>query len=112
MFVRSVMGVTEGDFLSPDAAVWNDITTQEVTAAPDDKHKVLRCDICANPVPVYHWTFKGGALPEGVVPDAHTLTIPVVKIQHFGQYQCVVNNEVAGRQQSVLFTVSFIEQGQ
>ena len=98
--------------MSLDSAVWNNKKTKEVTAAPSDKDKVLRCDICANPAPVYHWTFKGGALPEGVVPDAHTLTIPVVKMQHFGQYQCVVNNEVAGHQQSVMFPVSFIERGQ
>jgi len=98
--------------VSLDSAVWNDNNAQEVTAAPGDKFKVLRCDICANPDPKYQWTFKGGALPEGVVPDAHELTIPVVKLQHFGQYQCVVNNKVAGHPQSVMFPVSLIEQGQ
>ena len=98
--------------MSLDSAVWNDITTKEVTATSGDKHKVLTCDICANPPPMYHWTFRRGALPDGVILDAKELTIPVVKIQHFGQYQCVVNNTVAGHPQSVMFPVSLIERGQ
>lgn len=94
-----------------DAAVWNDIKTHEVTAAPGDTHRTLTCDICANPPPHYRWTFDSSTLPEGVVSDAHTLTIPTVKLQHFGHYECVVNNIVAGHQQSVMFPINFIERG-
>ena len=94
-----------------DAAVWNDIKTHEVTAAPGDTDRTLTCDICANPPPHYRWTFDSSTLPEGVVSDAHTLTIPTVKLQHFGHYECVVNNIVAGHQQSVMFPVNFIERG-
>ena len=98
--------------LFTDAAVWNALTTQEGTAAPEDKLKSLICDICANPPPRYRWTFEGGDLPEGVTSDAHTLNIPVVKLHHFGSYECVVNNRVAGQQQSVMFPMDLVERGE
>ena len=98
--------------LFTDAAVWNALSIRERMAAPEDKLVSLICDVCANPPPRYSWTFEGGALPEGVTSDAHTLNIRVVKPHQFGRYECVVNNRVAGQHQSVMFPLDLVERGE